>query len=284
MFYITLSIISIVVFVFTMTTANRSIKRFVIPLFYAFTGLNYIAEYFILVIGKAYQYKPNIFSNAYFDCVFGSNISQLFVVPTTGLVLAVNQLKYRWSLISAFILCAIEWIFVSKKIFKHYWWTIVYTFVGLQLFYALAKYWRKMLIDEDSNLYKLFTVLLTIFVTYTSLIFYHIALLKTALFTVNWFNNRIRSHVAVATIYTALYSIAMFFSLTYRKWLLNIGTIVLLCILELILIKYKVLTVYNRLGFHLASPVTKLISLLFGNYVYQILFHTTKPKQQKADG
>ncbi len=201
-YYGLLSLFSLFLLLFTIIRTDHKNRRYLLPLFLAFTGLNYILEYYVLVISKAYRYFPKVFKNAYFDNIFGATVSQLLVVPTTGLLLSILNIKYRWSLLFTLIITSIEILFLKKKIFKNYWWKTYYTLIGLQLFYLLATFWRKQLIEKKNKHVKIMTVFLSIFVTHTTLMFYHVSFLRTFLFNVKWFKNPFRSHIAFATLYT----------------------------------------------------------------------------------
>lgn len=48
------------------------------------------------MIGRAYEYDPKILKKQYFDNVFGSSVSQLFVVPTTSMFMNMFNLKTKW--------------------------------------------------------------------------------------------------------------------------------------------------------------------------------------------
>lgn len=271
--YLILSFISLVLFLFTLQKANSEIKRFLLPLFLALSGLNFIAEYFILVIGRGYSYYPRVFKNPYFDNVLGSSVSQLFVVPTTGLLISIFNLNYRWILLITLIITGIEKLFVKLKVYKHHWWSIYLTIIGLQLFYSLAKFWRRQLIKKENKLVRFCTLLLSIFVTHATLTFYHVSLLKTFLFKISWFKNIYRSHIAVATIYTGFSSLVFFYSILIKRAYANFWGVMFVLGVELFLIKCKLLTVSSNL-YYIVSPLTKFLTIWMGVYIYRILFLT----------
>lgn len=270
-YYLTLSLCSIMLFIFTVKKTNHLNRRYLLPLFLALSGINYIFEYFVLVIGKAYKYSPKMFKNSYYDNILGSNISQLFVVPTSSLIISILNLKYRWSLFFTLVISSIEILFKKKKIYRHYWWKIWYTFIGLQFFFFLAKFWRKYLIEMKSKTISILTLFLSVFVTHTTLIFYNISILKTFLFNVNWYKKRYQSSTAFGTIYTFFSSIIIVFSILLDKMYFKILSILLLLSGDLFLIRKNVLTVYRNV-YYLLSPITKIVNMLVGIYIYKLLF------------
>lgn len=133
-----------------MTYRNSDIrtKRFVFPLFLTFAGFNYIFDFFVLVLTKGYRYKPKFLKNSYLDNLLGANLSQLLIVPISGVFLSIFRLNFRWRLLYSTFLFFIEKIFLKLKIYKHGWWSEYYTFLGLQIFYEIAKRWSEQLIDK----------------------------------------------------------------------------------------------------------------------------------------
>ncbi|MDG5786071.1 hypothetical protein QA612_01115 [Evansella sp. AB-P1] len=266
--YLSLNFLSLLLFFFTLWKGPSEKKRYILPLFLALTGLNYIFEFWVLIIGRAYTYKPKMLKTKYFDNVFGSNVSQLFVVPTTGLFLTIFQLKYRWFLLFAILLTLIEKLFLKNKIFRLHWWKTYFTTIGVPFFYFLGKQFGKLLIEKKNRFIEIFTVFLAIFVSYTTLNFYHVALLKTCLFNIRVFKNLYRSHVAFATLYGALCSIFFIGSIIIKKWYVSILTCFSLIAFEGYLINKKVITISNGVIFYPISFVTKILSIWVGKYVY----------------
>ncbi|MBB5174027.1 hypothetical protein [Texcoconibacillus texcoconensis] len=268
--YLTIPVISIIIILFTIRHTKKEHKKFLLPLFFALSGLNYIFESFVLVIGQGYEYKPKLLKNAYFDNVLGSVASQLFIVPATGTLVSILNLKYRWSLLISIILTTIELLFVKLKIFKQYWWSAAFTTIGILVFHAISKYWVKQLTEESNKSIRNMTVFLSILVSYITLNFLHVSFLKTGLFNIRLYKNPYRSHVAIATVYSLLFSAFISMSLLIKKGYIYLFAISSFLVLEIILIKNKAITVYNKL-IYVLSPLTKLISIGTGRYVLKLL-------------
>lgn len=121
-------------------------KQFgIIVLFLCFTGMVYVAEFFVMIIGNSYFYYPELLSVQYYDHALGAIVSNLFVIPTLGLVAAVYQLRLRWFVFFAVTLVGIEWLFEWLNIYHTNWWRQEYTFIAVILFLAITKFWLRVL-------------------------------------------------------------------------------------------------------------------------------------------
>ncbi|MGP4040762.1 hypothetical protein ACTWP4_12835 [Gracilibacillus sp. D59] len=114
-------------------------------LFLCFSGIVYIAELFVMIIGNSYFYSPEVLSVQYYDNVLGAIVSNLFVIPTLGVVAAVYQLRLRWFILFAVTLVGVEWLFEWLDIYHANWWRKEYTFIGTLFFFSLAKFWMRAL-------------------------------------------------------------------------------------------------------------------------------------------
>ncbi|ADU28741.1 hypothetical protein [Evansella cellulosilytica] len=270
-YFLTLHFSSLLLFFFIIRNSPPKYKRFIAPLFISNIGLNYIFEFFVLLIFRGYRYYPNLLKNKYFDNVVGANASQLFVLPTTGLFLTIFHLRKRWSLLFALMLTLVDKLFVEKRLYKHYWWKTGYTPIGVLIFYFIANKWKEQIIDKDHRLFKIFTVYLTNFVAYSTLNFYHVALFKTCLFNIKIFKNFYRSHVVLSTIYSAFCAILFTIIIFLKRGYFTISLIVTLLGLEYIFIKKKLITISTKY-FYVISFITKVISIYAGNRIHKTLF------------
>ncbi|MDE5413624.1 hypothetical protein [Alkalihalobacterium chitinilyticum] len=272
--YLSLNLCSILLLIYTLRSKTKKVnKKYFWPLYFAFTGLNYFFEFFVLVIGKAYEYDPKILKKQYFDSIFGSTVSQLFVVPTISLFMNMFQLKTRWpTFFSLLLSLGIESFFVKQKIFKLNWWATPYTTVGLQLFYVIAKYWTIQVTEKKNRVFEVLTVFFSVFVCYSTMNFLHVSLFRTCFFNVPLFKNRYRSHVTLSTLYSGLSSI--FFVVAILKNIKRRATITVVSfiLLETLLIKAKVIKIYSYPAFYTASLVTKVASMAIGKFIHQKLY------------
>ncbi|MCD8509582.1 MAG: hypothetical protein LRY73_06650 [Bacillus sp. (in: Bacteria)] len=266
--YIILNLLSIILLLYTRKNTPIRQKRYILPLFFAFTGLNYLFEFIILIVFRAYSYFPKVFKENYFDNVFGSNASQMFVVPITGLFITLKNLPLRWLVTFATVLTSIELLFLKLNLFKQYWWKTPFTFIGVQLFYIIGKGWHHALVNKETKLIQWLTVYLSVFVSYTTLNFYHVSIFKTCLFTVRIFNNKYRSHVAMSTFFSAFCAVFFTVCIYMKKWKSFVSTIVFFFILETMLIKLRIIKINNHLMFYTLSLITKVVSISLGYETY----------------
>ncbi|QGH33156.1 hypothetical protein GI584_03480 [Gracilibacillus salitolerans] len=140
--YLILAIISITIL--TIIIIHKRQFGFTV-LFLCFSGMVYIAELFVMIIGNSYFYIPEVLSVQYYDNVLGAIVSNLFVIPTLGIVAAVYQLRLRWLVLFAVTLIGVEWLFEWLDIYHANWWRKIYTFIGTLFFFSLAKFWMRAL-------------------------------------------------------------------------------------------------------------------------------------------
>ncbi|GMK40807.1 hypothetical protein PCCS19_38630 [Paenibacillus sp. CCS19] len=134
--YLGLSLISLLLLTFTMVRA-KNIR--VVFLFLMMTEAAYLIETVIYIWGSSYMYHPGILKNsAFYDSNMGALTSNLLVIPTAAVMIAVFQ--WGWKRIAALIIVigCIEWLFVKLEIYTLFWWRIEYTVVGLMFYLPLA--------------------------------------------------------------------------------------------------------------------------------------------------
>lgn len=282
MFYLSLNFLAILTLIFIYKKVPQEKKRFLIPLYLAYTGLNYIFEFFVLVVTRAYEYKPNVFKNQYFDNVFGSSASQLFIVPSTSLLYAILDLKARWAWLLTSFLVLVERLFLKEKIYKHNWWSTPYTFIGIRSFYAIAKYWKQKIVVDKTKLNEMLTLFFSIFVCYATMNFFHVAILKTCMFNIQLYPNRYRTHVLFSTIYSAFCAIFFVLSVVKKKWSVTTTTILSFLSLETLFIRLNLITISNPYLFYSVSIATKVSSIWIGHYVNNQLEKETHSKEKVA--
>jgi hypothetical protein len=138
--YLILTIVSIIILIFIIFSK----RQFgLIVLFLGFSGLVYVAEFLVMVIGNCYVYYPNVLSVQYYNNILGAIVSNLFVIPVLGLVAAVYQLRLRWLVLFVGTLVGIEWLFEWLAIYHANWWRKGYTFVFVLLFFMVTKFWMR---------------------------------------------------------------------------------------------------------------------------------------------
>ncbi|MBU9711645.1 hypothetical protein [Evansella tamaricis] len=267
--YMLICLFSIALLGATYRNSDIKTKRFVYPLFLTYAGINYIFDFFVLVLAKGYRYKPKYLKKTYLDNLLGANMSQLLIVPTSGVFLSIFRLNFIWGLLSSTLFFFIEKLFLKLNVYKHGWWSEYYTLIGLNIFYFVAKRWSEQLIDKNNSWIQYITVYLSIFVSTATLGYYlQLVLFKTYLFKQNWFLNPYRSHMTTLFIYTNIMSVIFTFTVVFKKLYLKSMSVVFLYLFELWLNRKEKMVISNPL-FHLFSLFIKIISIAVGGYVFR---------------
>ncbi|QKS45758.1 hypothetical protein HUB94_15915 [Paenibacillus cellulosilyticus] len=68
----------------------------------------------------------------------GALTSNLLVIPTVAIMVAVFQLRWKWIIAMIAAIGVVEWLFVIIEIYTLNWWRIVYTAVGLLFYLPIA--------------------------------------------------------------------------------------------------------------------------------------------------
>lgn len=111
--YLILILVSI--FILTYTIINQ--RQFgVFVLVISFSGMVYVAEFFVMVIGNCYYYKPEILSVPYYDNILGAIVSNLFILPALGVFAAYYKLRLKWIILFAITLVGVELAFEAMNI------------------------------------------------------------------------------------------------------------------------------------------------------------------------
>ncbi|TXC81907.1 hypothetical protein FS935_21425 [Metabacillus litoralis] len=114
-------------------------------LFLSFSGIVYVGEFIVFVIGNCYFYVPDVLEVRYYDNALGAIVSNLFVIPVLGVVVAVYQLRIRWLVLFALILMGVGELFEWLDIYYTNWWRREYTFISVMIFLLLSKFWIRAL-------------------------------------------------------------------------------------------------------------------------------------------
>lgn len=140
--YLVLSIITLTILITIMMKAKR---YGLIVLFFVYSGMVYVAEIFVMVIGNSYVYKPGVLAVPYYDHIVGAIVSNLLTIPALGVVAAVYQLRFRWLILFALSLVGVEIAFLALDIYETVWWSPLYTALVLLLFFPLVQWWLRAL-------------------------------------------------------------------------------------------------------------------------------------------
>ncbi|MCP8967222.1 hypothetical protein [Ectobacillus ponti] len=108
-------------------------------------GFAYIFEYVVLVLGKAYKYKPKLSRRRYIDNVVGAVFSQSIFIPIAALALAKANSGWKGRIGTAAAFTMIEYLFRKWKVYKTYWWSPLYTLFLLPFYFKWSQFWDREL-------------------------------------------------------------------------------------------------------------------------------------------
>ncbi|SEN99296.1 hypothetical protein SAMN05518847_105189 [Paenibacillus sp. OV219] len=168
--YLSLIIASLLILTIMMV---REWKSIILVLHLAFAGMSYIFELVVLVIFKAYDYSPGILKNNYLDSMFGATVSNFCTVPAVAILIAYYQLRSKWIIYAAVFLGGMDWLFVYLNIYRHHWWTSLYTVVTLLGFFWICRTWMTK-IRKGRPVFQYFTLLLYTFCVSDSIFFMYL--------------------------------------------------------------------------------------------------------------
>ncbi|TYP73355.1 hypothetical protein [Paenibacillus methanolicus] len=135
--YIGLSIVSLVVLTIVLVRAKAVRAVFFVLIM---TQMAYLIETVIYIFGNSYFYRPGFLKDsAYYDSNMGALASNMLVIPTAALLIAVYRLQWRGILVAIALIGAIEWLWVKLELYTLYWWRIEYTAIGLTMYFPFAR-------------------------------------------------------------------------------------------------------------------------------------------------
>ncbi len=140
--YLLLTLISLTLLVVMMVRERR---MGIIVLFFLFSGMIYVAEYFVFIIGNSYEYFPEILHIRYYDNAMGAIVSNLLIVPALATLVALYKLRFGWIFFIATLFVGVELLFIQLHIFELHWWRTIYTWILFFCFFYWARYWLNQL-------------------------------------------------------------------------------------------------------------------------------------------
>lgn len=111
-------------------------------LLFGMVGVGYSIEFIIFTLFECYQYFPKIIlHDEYFDSNMGAIVSNMIVLPTAATLIGVLKLGWSWIVFFTVLFVGIEKLFIELGIFRHNWWNLGFTMIGLPLYFYSAKIW-----------------------------------------------------------------------------------------------------------------------------------------------
>jgi hypothetical protein len=228
LWYLGLGMLSLILlsFVYLKTKNKRSLL-----LFLGMVGVGYTIEYFIYVLMESYEYDPRILSrDAYYDNNMGAYASNLLTLPVTAVLIAVFRLNWIWVAIFTGLVVGIEWLFLKVGIYHHNWWRLAYTFIGLPVYYGVAKAWFTRLMHPLKGIPHSVTLY---FITWaiSTMQFVSISFFNSRYYNLGWFENRSHDTTAFSSLFLMLTSIFFVWALklkwkySWPKYILSVAVV-----------------------------------------------------------
>lgn len=175
--------------------------------YFTYTGMVYVVEFFVLVVFDSYNYKPMILSVPYYDNILGAVISDMVAVPAVALAVAVFHLNKIWCVMLGGVFGVIEWLFVKLQIYEPHWWKLPYTVIVFTVFFLLARLWLRKIQERYHPVMHFLSMFLPAFVLVATILFVS-GILNLHLDYIGVFTDKYRDSVFVASIYGAVESLA----------------------------------------------------------------------------
>ncbi|MEH7176952.1 hypothetical protein [Neobacillus vireti] len=241
--YLGLGVLSILllIYVYLKTRNPRSIL-----LFLTMVGLGYIIEAVIYNFGHSYRYYPKLLMyDSFYDSNMGAIASNALALPIAATFIAVLRKNWLWILFFVCLFAGTEWLFLKLDIYKHNWWKIRYTVLGLLLVYfPLAKVFYSLLLQSLQG--KLHSILLFLIISPISASFQFtpIMFFSNRYYELGWFETFSEDTTAFSALYYI--SACLFYVWIAKfpwklKWLKYVVTPCLMYLLNLFLQKAGIL-------------------------------------------
>jgi hypothetical protein len=201
--FILLTICSALVFVFTI---YKTKQKYIIAHFLVMSGLAFVLEYFVLILGNGYEYHPDFIDNSFYDSLLGSLVSQAVAIPIAATVIAAFGLRIIAIIAISLAFVGIEMYFIHLGIYEQYWWKTEYTGILLPLYFLFGKFWLIVLQNVRNKLVQFPTLYFMTLTINSIILFFLVLLLKTHQLNVNWYDNPARDHIAANSIYIIILS------------------------------------------------------------------------------
>lgn len=215
LWYVILGFTSLGIIIYTM---KRTCWKKNIIIYFIAMGLAFFLELFVLFIGDAYAYYPQLLSDQWYDNTVGSSLSQALFIPSVIMAITALKPKRKIVLLIIAMIYAIEEVFIELGLYEHHWWHSYITSIILLLaIYVIGK-WRDNIDFRSSWLRGI-----TIFMASTTIlqgvtVFLQIILVAYH-YAPGWYSSPARDSIFFNTIYWIISCFMITFILTrYRPY------------------------------------------------------------------
>ena len=221
----------------------RSPRIFLLLL--ATIGLGFLIEAVIYNFSLSYQYYPHIIKHdPIYDSNLGAVASNAFSLPIVATFIATFRKKWPWLLFFTGLFVGIELLFLHLDIYKHNWWRIEYTAIGLPFYFATAKLLYQKLSQPLTGIWHNLLLYLNTGPILGLLHIFPIMFFNMRYYKLGWFENTSQDTNAFATIYYLIISfvIVMITKYHWNHKVLKYAILpILITVITLILSKMKIL-------------------------------------------
>lgn len=279
--YIGMGVLSLLFLAFVLYR-TKSITSLLI--FLIMVGVGYIIEFFIYVLFGSYQYFPKIIlHNEYYDSNLGAIASNMLALPVAATFIAAFQLSWVWILGITVFFAGVEWMFLKLDLYKHFWWHIAYTAIGLPFYFKMAKvcYVRmKQPLKPAIHYLLLFSITGGILGTLQTIpiIFFNIRSYQPG-----WFENPSRDTTAFAALFYIGITLLMIMIIRIkwrRSWLMYVITVTFIFLITISLNTIGIMESYVWWDYLYYMSI-HFIGLLIANAVKKRL-HMVRPQSEKS--
>lgn len=261
--YIIMGSIHIFLLVYSFYKSKDRKKHIVLLLNYA--GFAYIFEYIVVALFDGYIYRPKFFNQKNVDKIVGAIWSQFFYVPVSALFITVMKYGWKIKLVFSLYFILIERLFISMGIYKNKWWRTRYTFTGILISFFFNDKWYEQL-NKKNPLLLFISLFNLVQVTWMNTI-YIFAVLRVIRYG-KWPFFTWKQHLQVAPLFGLIVSLITAWFLITGRFVSNIKAFLLMVLVDLTLIRKRLLKVKTLL----ILPLIYSIILLAGNYYRKLVY------------
>jgi hypothetical protein len=208
----TLSIL-LLIYVYLKTRSKRGLLLFI-----SMVGLGYLIETVIYNFGHSYQYYPKLIKHdSFYDSNMGAIASNALALPVVATFIATLRKGWIWMLLFISLFAGIEWTFLKLNIYSHNWWRIIYTSLGLLVYFPLAKVFHQLLSNPLKGFLHSLFLFLIVGPFSGSFHIMPIMFLSNRYYDLGWFD----SHSQDTTAFSALFYLGaclFYVWITKRQW------------------------------------------------------------------
>lgn len=259
--YLGLLLVSLIAFVIVLMKTKR--KKQIIQTYFFIFGSSYFVDFVVLILFNGYEYKPHFIDSLWIDSTLGSIFSQGIAVPIASIVIAGFHLRWKAILTTTILFLGIEGLFLYLGIYEHHWWKVWYTGLLLPIGFYLAKFWYQLLINPSKQV-KFVTIYMTLVGYSTTLKFFLVLLLTSHFYSVGWFNDQVRDHLAANALYIFIYMIFVTTVIVLKfNWRWIIGILSFEVLLDYFFIQIGILKLAAHWGIHYFVLLLIITLILF---------------------